>query len=182
MNESNHVHDENCNHGHDHDHEGHGHVHDENCDHGEFEAVAVSTVMTPDVFCATADTSLAEIAQLMRDNDCGAIPIIDGVDTMFPIGIVTDRDITVRIIAENRNPLELTARDAMSEGVVAISPDADLEECLDLMEENQLRRIIVVDDDGAVVGLVAQADIVEWASEEEVGELLEEISDDSTGR
>jgi len=179
MNESNHMHDENCNHDHD-DH--HGHVHDEDCDHGEFEAVAVSTVMTPDVFCATANTTLVEIAQLMRDNDCGAIPIIDSPESMFPIGIVTDRDITVRIVAENRNPVELTARDAMSEGVVTITPDADLDECLDLMEENQLRRIIVVDDDGAVVGLVAQADIVEWASEDEIGELLEEISEDSTDR
>jgi CBS domain-containing protein len=160
----------------------HGHVHDENCDHGEYEAVAVSTVMTPDVFCATADTSLAEIAQLMRDNDCGAIPIIDDPQSLFPIGIVTDRDITVRVVAESRNPLELTARDAMSEGVVTISPDADLEECLDLMEENQLRRIVVVDDDGAVVGLVAQADIVEWATEEDAGELVQEISEDTTGR
>lgn len=173
MNESNHVHDENCN---------HGHVHDEDCDHGGFEAVAVSTVMTPDVFCATADTTLGEIAQLMRDNDCGAIPIIDDAETLRPIGIVTDRDITVRIVAEGRNPLELTARDAMSEGAVTILPDADLEECLDLMEENQLRRIIVVDDEGAVVGLVAQADIVEWASEEESGELLQEISEEPMDR
>lgn len=159
------------------------HVHDENCDHDEeFEAVPVSDVMTPDVLCATADTSLGEIAQLMRDNDCGAIPIIDSEETLRPIGIITDRDITVRAVAEGRNPLELTARDAMSEGAVTIAPDADLEECLDLMEENQLRRIIVVDVDGAVVGMVAQADIVEWASDEEAGELIQEISEDASER
>jgi CBS domain-containing protein len=158
------------------------HIHDENCNHDgdDFEAVAVSQVMTPDVLCATADTPLGEIAQLMRDNDCGAIPIIDGTETLRPIGIVTDRDITVRAVAEGQNPLTLTARAVMSEGAVTISPDADLEECLDLMEENQLRRIIVVDDDGAVVGLVAQADIVEWASEDEAGELLSEISEDTS--
>ena len=160
-----------------------GHVHDEFCDHDhEMETVAVSQIMTPDVICATADTPLAEIAQLMRDNDCGAIPIIDGVETLIPVGVVTDRDITVRTVAEGRNPLELTAADAMSEGAVTIAPDADLEECLDIMEENQLRRLIVVDEDGAVVGLVAQADIAEWASEEEVGEMVHEISEDEADR
>ena len=160
------------------------HVHDENCDHDhdDMEVVAVSQIMTPDVICATADTPLGEIAQLMRDNDCGAIPIIDNVESIRPIGVITDRDITVRTVAEGRNPLELTARDAMSEGAVTIEPDADLEECLDLMEENQLRRIIVVDEDGAVIGLVAQADIAEWASEDEAGELLHEISEDDTER
>jgi CBS domain-containing protein len=158
------------------------HIHDENCDHGEYEAVPVSDVMTSDVLCATAETPLGEIAQLMRDNDCGAIPIIDGTETLRPIGIITDRDITVRAVAEGRNPLELSARDAMSEGAITIGPDADLEECLDLMEENQLRRIIVVDTEGAVVGLVAQADIVEWASDEEAGELVQEISEDSSER
>ncbi len=161
------------------------HVHGENCNHGqeeEFESVPVSSVMTSDVLCATADTPLREIALLMRDHDCGSIPIIDSTQTLRPLGIITDRDITVRLVAEDRNPLELTARDAMSEGAVTITPDADLDECLDLMEENQLRRIMVVDTSGVLVGIVAQADIVDWASNEEAGELLQEISEDDSER
>ncbi|HEX8550576.1 MAG TPA: CBS domain-containing protein [Abditibacteriaceae bacterium] len=156
------------------------HIHDENCNHDEeeFEPIPVSDVMTDDVMCATADTALQEIARLMRDEDCGAIPIVSDAESLRPIGIITDRDITVRLVAEGRNPLELTARDAMSETVVTISPAADLEECMDLMEENQLRRVVVVDENGGVCGIIAQADIADWASEEDTAEMLGEISDD----
>ena len=153
------------------------HVHDENCSHDEEEAVLVSEVMSDEVACATGDTSLVEIAKLMRDSDCGAIPIVESADSLRPIGVITDRDITVRIVAEGRNPLDATARDAMSETVITVAPDADLEECLDLMEENQVRRVVVVED-GAVVGIVAQADIAQWASDQDAAEMLEQVSED----
>jgi CBS domain-containing protein len=151
------------------------HSHDH--DHAEDEVILVSEIMSDEVACATADTALVEIARLMRDTDCGAIPIVESEQSLRPIGVVTDRDITVRIVAEGRSPLEATARDAMSETVITITPDADLEECLDLMEENQVRRVVVVEE-GVVVGIVAQADIAQWASDQDAAEMLEEISED----
>jgi CBS domain-containing protein len=155
----------------------HTHEHDQDEEYEDFDPIPVSEVMTADVVCATSDTSLQEIARTMLESDCGAIPIVDSQDTLRPIGIITDRDITIRAVAEGRNPLELTAADCLTQPVLTISPDSDLEECLDLMEENQLRRVIVVNDEGAIVGIIAQADIAQWASDQEAAELLQEVSE-----
>jgi len=126
----------------------------------------------------TPETSLPEVARLMVDYDCGAIPVVQSQDAPKPIGIVTDRDIVVRLVAENKCPLEATARDAMSEAPVSVRPDASIEDVARLMEENQLRRILVADENGALLGIVSQADVVLNSSPQQAAEVVREVSED----
>lgn len=136
----------------------------------------VSEVMTKSPACATPDTKLQAVAKMMVDNDCGAIPVVKDSSDKKPIGIITDRDITIRTVAEGKNPLDLTAADAMTSGVSTVSADSDAEDCFDLMENEQVRRIIVVDNNGAVCGIVAQADVAEYGSGDDAAELVKEVS------
>jgi CBS domain-containing protein len=136
----------------------------------------VREVMTESPTCCTPETGLQEVAQMMVDCDCGCIPVIDSNDTKMPIGMITDRDITCRVVAQGRNPLDLTAREAMTSTVVSVTPDTSLEECLDLMEESQVRRIAVVDDDGKICGIVAQADVARNADDQRTAEVVQEVS------
>ena len=112
----------------------------------------------------------------MVDCDCGCIPVVDSNDSKMPVGMITDRDITCRVVAQGRNPLDLTARDAMTSTVVSVTPETSLEECLNLMEESQVRRIAVVDDDGKICGIVAQADVARNADGEKTAEVVQEVS------
>jgi CBS domain-containing protein len=136
----------------------------------------VKDVMTADPTCCTVDTSLEEVAQMMVECDCGCIPIIDNEDSMRPIGTVTDRDITIRAVAEGMNPLEMTAGDIMSSPVVTVTPETSIEECSRLMGENQVRRVVVVDNRGACCGMVAQADLALDASSRVTAEVVEKVS------
>ena len=112
----------------------------------------------------------------MVENDCGEIPVVDSKRTMRPVGVVTDRDIVVRCVAERQNPLEFKAGDIMSSPVVTVTPETTLEDVGNLMEEHQLRRVPVVDEGGAVCGIVAQADIAQHAPPREVAEVVREVS------
>jgi CBS domain-containing protein len=136
----------------------------------------VNEVMTADPACCTPDTGLQEVAQMMVDCDCGCIPVVDGQESKMPVGMITDRDITCRVVAKGRNPLDLTAGDAMTSTVVSVTPDTNLEDCLNLMEDSQIRRIAVVDGKGAVCGIVAQADIAMNASDKKTAEVVQEVS------
>jgi CBS domain-containing protein len=113
---------------------------------------------------------------MMVDNDCGCIPVVENSSTKIPVGVITDRDITCRVVAEGKNPLDLTAGDAMTASVVAVMPDTTLEECCNLMEEKQIRRITVVDEKGACCGILAQADIASNASDGKTAEVVQEVS------
>jgi CBS domain-containing protein len=113
---------------------------------------------------------------MMVDNDCGCIPIVDGEDTRRPIGMLTDRDITVRAVAEGKNPLDLTAIDVMTEDVITVTPEMSVEDCGNLMETKQIRRVAVIDKSGACVGMVAQADIAIKGSEKQAADIVQEIS------
>jgi CBS domain-containing protein len=119
------------------------------------------------------DTPLDEVARLMRDNDCGAIPVVDEHEV---VGIITDRDIAVRVVAEGLDPRERTAGDAMTSSVITVAPDEDVERAIQMMEDRQIRRI-VVSDNGSIQGIVAQADIARHMPDRETGELVEEISE-----
>lgn len=126
--------------------------------------------------CCTPDTNLKDVAKLMAEHDCGDIPVIQDGDGRKLIGVITDRDITCRAVAEGRNPLELTAQDCMSKPVVTVTPDTMLEDCCHTMERNQIRRVPVVDARGACCGVVSQADIARVASKARAGQVLREIS------
>ena len=136
----------------------------------------VKEIMTKSPACCTPDTSLREVAAMFVDNDCGAVPVVDSVNTRRPIGIVTDRDIACRAVAKGLNALELTARDCMSSPSVTISEDASLDEAIKLMEEKRVRRLPVVDERGRCIGVVAQADIALSAGRGKTAEVVREIS------
>ncbi|HEY9446281.1 MAG TPA: CBS domain-containing protein [Burkholderiales bacterium] len=138
----------------------------------------VKDLMTADPACCDPDTGLGDVAKMMLDNDCGAIPVVEDGK---PVGIVTDRDITCRAVAEGRNPLEMTASEIMSAPVDSVTADVSLEDLCELMEDEQIRRVVVVDEEGRVCGIVAQADIAEYA-DDEVAEVVEKISEPTEQR
>jgi CBS domain-containing protein len=113
---------------------------------------------------------------MMVDSDCGCIPVVDSKDSKMPVGMITDRDITCRVVAKGQNPLDLTAQDAMTTTVVSVTPETSIEDCCDLMEESQIRRVAVVDANGACCGIVAQADVANNASESKTAEVVQEVS------
>lgn len=136
----------------------------------------VNEIMTEKPACCLAETSLQEVAQMMVLNDCGCIPVIDGENTKKPLGMITDRDITIRTVAEGKNPLDLTAGDIMSKNVVTVTPETSVEDCCNLMEEKQIRRIAVVDEKGACCGMIAQADIAVNSSDRKTAGVVQEVS------
>jgi CBS domain-containing protein len=117
--------------------------------------------MTQNPACCTPDSTLQEVARLMRENDCGLIPVVNNKGDMKPVGAITDRDITIRTLADNRDPMNMKASDVMTADVATVKPETSLEECFDLMEDREIRRVLVVDDRGKCCGIVAQADIVQ---------------------
>jgi predicted transcriptional regulator/YHS domain-containing protein len=119
--------------------------------------------------------SLKDVARLMVEFDCGEIPVVDG-GANRPVGVVTDRDITCRTVAQGKNPLDLSARDCMSAPVVTVTPDTPVEECCRTMEEHQLRRIPVVDEGGACCGIVSQADLALRMADTQAAHVVKEIS------
>ena len=136
----------------------------------------VRDVMSTDVQCCGPDTPLPEVARIMRENDCGALPVVDSANGGRIIGMVTDRDITVRLVAKDRNPLQLSAASCMSTPVIAIGPDESLGACCQIMEQRKIRRLPVVDQAGQCIGIISQADIALHAPEARTGDLLQEIS------
>jgi CBS domain-containing protein len=138
----------------------------------------VSEIMTANPACCTPDTTLRETARMMLEHDCGLIPVVENLSNNKPIGTVTDRDIAIRAFTTGENPLEMKVSDVMTKGVAAVSPNASLRECAEVMKDNKIRRVLVLDKNGAVCGIVAQADLAEHAPDEElVGNVVEEISE-----
>jgi CBS domain-containing protein len=132
-------------------------------------------LMTEHVATATPDTSLEEIAKMLVDHDCGAIPILKSENSKRPVGIVTDRDIVCRVFAAGKDPRELTAGDCMSSPCVTVTPGARLDVACRTMEENRIRRLVVVDQDGFCCGIVSQADIARRIADK-AGEIVKEVS------
>jgi CBS domain-containing protein len=110
----------------------------------------------------------------MRGEDAGLAPIVDG-DRL--VGVVTDRDIAIRVVAEGRDPQSTKVEEVASQNVVTIDPQQELDEALRLMAQHQLRRLPVVEEDGKLVGIIAQADVARHADAERTGEVVEEISE-----
>jgi len=136
-------------------------------------------VMTPDPACCTAGTTVDEIARLMLANDCGEIPIVDTADHV--IGVVTDRDIVCRVVAQGKNPIAHTAKECMTQSIVTVDPETPVDEVVAAMERHQIRRVPVVVDGGCCAGIISQADLARTESEHEVAELVREVSQ-QTGR
>ena len=138
--------------------------------------MTVATVMTTAPACCTPNTSLTEVARLMVDNDCGEIPVVEDMDTRKLAGVLTDRDIATRIVAAGRNSAEARAVDCMTSPAVSVGPDTSLQDCCELMETHQIRRVPVVDAKGAVVGIVSLADVVRSANSATTVAVVKEVS------
>lgn len=136
----------------------------------------VRKAMTADPACCTAATPLHLVARMMVDNDCGQIPVVDDHESRRPVGVVTDRDITVRAVARGVNPLDVAAGEIMTSPVATVTLDASLEACCEVMERRQIRRVLVVDGEGRLCGIVAVADIARSAGKDATGEVVKEVS------
>jgi CBS domain-containing protein len=134
----------------------------------------VKHVMTPDPACCSLNMTLDEVAKLMVQNNCGEIPVVDSADR--PIGVVTDRDIVCRVVAEGKNPAGHTVQSVMTGPVVTVRADAPIEHVVATMEQHQIRRVPVVDEGGCCTGIIAQADIAASAPPRQSGELVREVS------
>ena len=132
-----------------------------------------SEIMTSDPACCKEDQSLQDAATLMVENDCGQIPVVD--DEGGLVGVITDRDVCCRAIAEGMSA-ETRVGDVMTRSVVSVTPDTSLEDCLASMEKNQVRRVPVIDDDGKCCGMVSQADVARTGSDAKTAELVQEVS------
>jgi CBS domain-containing protein len=131
-------------------------------------------VMTPEPAYCSATATLDLVAKMMVQNNCGEIPIVDSSNR--PIGVVTDRDIVCRVVAEGKNPTAYPAEMCMTTPVITVRASASLDELIATMEAHQIRRVPIVDDDGACIGIVAQADIATLESARKTGELVSHIS------
>lgn len=147
----------------------------------EAESSAISRmrcreIMTKNVKTATCETSLRDVAAIMRDNDVGAVPVVEDGKL---VGIVTDRDIVVRAVADGKNS-DSNAGEAMTAELFTVKPDDFVFEAIRLMGDKQVRRIPVVTPDGTLAGIIAMADVaLEMEDEREIAETLEEISSGS---
>ncbi len=139
----------------------------------------VRDLMTKNPAACTPDTGLQDVATMMVEHDCGAIPVVENAPDGKPVGIITDRDITVRTVAVGKNPLQQRAADVMTHASVTVRPNDSVERAAELMEEKQIRRLVVVDENDSCVGILAQADLARRASDDLTGEVVEEISEPS---
>ncbi len=142
----------------------------------------VKEIMTKNPACCTSDASLQEAAKMMKDNDCGCIPVVENQNSKKPIGVITDRDIALRAVAAGKNPLDLTVKDAMTSSVETVKTDTSIEDCCNLMEEKQIRRVVVVDENGGCCGIVAQADIAIHSTDNKTAEMVEKVSKSSSSQ
>jgi len=136
-------------------------------------AESIRNLMTTNPRSLESSSTVVEAARLMRDEDAGLVPVCEG-DKL--VGTVTDRDIAVRVVAEGKPPESITVGEIASRELVTIDPQQELDEALRLMARHQVRRLPVVEEDGKLVGIVAQADIARNASDAQTGDLVEDIS------
>ena len=142
----------------------------------------VRDIMTANPAVCTKDTSLTDVARMMVENDCGALPVVDNMNNRRPVGIITDRDIVTRTLADGKDPFEMAAGDCMTAAVYSVRPDASGDDCAAVMKEHQVRRVLVTDEAGRVCGIVAQADIAVDRSNRKTGDVVEGISENAKNR
>ena len=134
-------------------------------------------IMTKDPVCCLPGDTVDQAAQLMKDEDVGPVPVVADHETKRLLGIVTDRDLAVKVVAEARQISAVPVEEVMTRNPVTCHANDDLQHVIDAMEKHQVRRIPVVDDDNRIIGIIAQADIATRTHEPETtAEVVEEIS------
>lgn len=133
-------------------------------------------LMTRDpVYCVLGDT-VDKAARLMKLQDVGPVPVVDSPDSRRLVGIVTDRDLAVKVVADGLSTTDTRVDDVMTPDPVTCRPEDDVSEALKAMEEHQVRRILIVEEGGRTVGIIAQADIAKKVEPARTGEMLSDIS------
>ncbi len=142
-----------------------------------------SEVMTREPVCCEAADSISKVAEVMKREDVGSVPVVESRNDARLVGIVTDRDIVVKVVADGRSLDGARVRDAMTPDPVCCREDDDVSRAVSLMEERQVRRMPVVGADGRLAGIIAQADIATRLQKDRTtGELVEAISESGTSR
>lgn len=136
----------------------------------------VQDVMTKNILWATTESSLFEVAKLMIRGRCGEIPLVKNKNDLELVGVITDRDIVCRTLGVGENPAYLKAGDCMTSGVVTGELDMSIDDCIDIMEENQIRRLPIINEEGKLCGIISRADLAGEIGESETIEMLEKIS------
>jgi CBS domain-containing protein len=136
----------------------------------------VKELMSKEPKLATPDMELTRVAKMMVDQKVGAIPVVESKNRMKVVGMVTDRDIATRAVAEGKNPLTMTAQDVMSTPVVTVKQEDDIQDVARLMEKNMVRRLPVVDNEGFLCGIVAQADIALKGNNQTIADVVQSVS------
>lgn len=134
----------------------------------------VQEIMSKNPRTVTPDTAIMEAAKLMKSEDVGVLPVVESSSSKQLLGMVTDRDIAIRVVAEGKT--SASVRDAMTTGVKSCKADDSVKDVMELMGREQVRRVPIVDDSGQLVGIVAQADIVLEGDDKRAEEAIEKIS------
>ena len=136
-----------------------------------------SDVMTKDPTCCVPTDSTSRVAKLMKTEDVGSLPVCESRQNRKLMGIITDRDLAMHIVAEGRDANTTLVQDVMTRDPLTCTPDEDLEKACEMMQTHQVRRIPVVDRSGKLMGIIAQADIATRSGRpEKMAETIEEIS------
>jgi len=135
-------------------------------------------VMTKDLVYASPQDTVSHVAQLMKREDIGPVLIVDNEESKRLVGIVTDRDLALKVVAEGRDPQTTYVEEVMTRKLITCRPDDDIENAMKAMAQYQLRRIPVVEDDNRLVGIISQADVATRVDEpEKTAEVVKEISE-----
>jgi CBS domain-containing protein len=134
----------------------------------------VRDAMTTNPRSIESSTLVNEATRLMKTEDVGSLPIVD--DDQL-VGMVTDRDIVIRVVAEGKDPQSTTVGEIASRDLVTVDPEQDLDDALRLMAQHQVRRLPVAEEDGRLVGILAQADVAREGDDKRTGQIVQEISE-----
>ncbi len=137
-------------------------------------------VMTPNPVCCLPSDNVKLVAELMKSKNVGPLPVIDNHETQKLIGIITDRDLAMKIVGEGLDPRSTRVEAVMTRKVLTCRADDDLQRALDAMSEHQVRRIVVVDSSNKVLGIISQADVATRVNQpEKTAEMVKDISQDT---
>jgi len=134
----------------------------------------IREIMTSNPSTVEHDQPVVEAARIMKQEDAGVVPVTENGRLA---GMVTDRDIAIRVVAEGKDPQSTTVREVASTDLVTVDPQQELDEALRLMAQHKVRRLPVVEEDGRLVGVVAQADVARAGDDMQTGQVVQEISE-----
>lgn len=137
-------------------------------------------VMTKSVVTADLKDTVINVARQMDAANVGSIPVVSNRDTQELVGILSDRDIVIRVVAPNLNAHTTSVNEVMTPLVFSCHPDDSLDTAMAKMAEHQVRRIPIVDDSNRIMGIIAQADVARYVDLQITGKVVEEISEETT--